>query len=360
MDKAIEKLIRAGIRAAGMNVRERAFLLAFRATQKRAAKTRRKWEDNGIHIPPFLIASITKSCNLACKGCYAMAFAGCGEKGGQSLTAAEWGNIFTEAQHLGIAFILLAGGEPLLRRDILAEAIQRPHILFPIFTNGTLLDRELITLFQKHKNLLPVLSLEGTEKETDERRGKGVYAAIEEAMGQFKKRRTFFAASITVNRENIATVTEDGFVRGLMDRGCKLIFYVEYVAADPGTEALTLEEEERTYLKRRTEALRRNCSPVPFLCFPGDEEKLGGCLGAGRGFFHIGVGGDAEACPFSPFSDINLKNNSLLAAIQSPLFHNLAANGFLNQDHRGGCALLPKAGEVRAMADESRTLHYNY
>lgn len=80
-------------------------------------------EDNGEHIPPFLIASITSQCNLHCAGCYSR----CNEATVDAapvkqLTGDEWNKVFTEAEDLGISFILLAGGEPMLRRDVIEAA----------------------------------------------------------------------------------------------------------------------------------------------------------------------------------------------------------------------------------------------
>ena len=44
------------------------------------------------------------------------------------LTSREWFRIFDEADDLGISFILLAGGEPMLRRDIIEAAGKKPGI----------------------------------------------------------------------------------------------------------------------------------------------------------------------------------------------------------------------------------------
>ena len=38
--------------------------------QQKAAKIRAAWEQQGVHVPPMLIFSITSRCNLHCKGCY--------------------------------------------------------------------------------------------------------------------------------------------------------------------------------------------------------------------------------------------------------------------------------------------------
>ena len=111
--------------------------MRFSAVSAKASAKREKFEEQGEHIPPFLIASITSACNLHCKGCYSRqnnATSDCAPK--DQLSAEEWDRIFTEAEELGISFILLAGGEPLMRRDVLEKAAGHPDIVFPVFTNG--------------------------------------------------------------------------------------------------------------------------------------------------------------------------------------------------------------------------------
>ena len=47
----------------------------------------------------------------------------------KQLTVEKWLRIFEEADRLGISFILLAGGEPMIRRDIIEAAWTYPNIL---------------------------------------------------------------------------------------------------------------------------------------------------------------------------------------------------------------------------------------
>jgi MoaA/NifB/PqqE/SkfB family radical SAM enzyme len=86
-----------------------------------------------------------------------------------------------------------------------------------------------------------------------------------------------------------------------------------------------------------------------YISFPGDEKGSGGCVAAGRGFFHINSHGGAEPCPFSPYSDVNVKNTSLREAIHSPLFHALQKDGILLDDHAGGCVLYEKRDIVEQL-----------
>lgn len=87
----------------------------------------------------------------------------------QLLSTKDWERIFAEAEDLGISFILLAGVEPLLRQDVLRAAGLHRKILFPVFTNGTMLLDPGLRLLEDNPNLLLVLSIEGNEKETDGR-----------------------------------------------------------------------------------------------------------------------------------------------------------------------------------------------
>lgn len=354
MNKAIERLIKDTLLAALQNPRESAFLLNYMAAQKRAAKKRDEWENKGIHIPPFLIASITSECNLFCKGCYARENQqGCDHRDQKELSTGEWEKIFTEAQDLGIAFILLAGGEPLLRKDIIRAAAQFPRIIFPVFTNGTMMDQGMVDLFHKKRNLVPVLSLEGKEKDTDTRRGAGVYTVLTKTMERMKNNGIFFAVSITVTKENLETVTEDEFIEQLRLKGCGLVFYVEYVPMDKGAGPAAPDEADRVFFAERLQSLRTSHERMIFLSFPGDESATGGCLAAGRGFFHINAVGAAEPCPFSPFSDSGVKNHLILEALQSPLFRKLSQENFLDIPHEGGCALFGREDEIRALLQKN-------
>ena len=86
--------------------------------------------------------------------------------------------------------------------------------------------------------------------------------------------------------------------------GCKSMIYVEYVPVSDESKHLALSEEQEEKLRARIDELRQKYEEIVFISFPGDEKSSGGCVAAGRGFFHINSHGGAEPCPFSPFSDL--------------------------------------------------------
>ena len=353
--KGVEKIVADTLKATLRDPRESAFMVKFAAAANRATKRRLELEKEGLHVPSFLIASITSACNLHCAGCYSR----CNEatvdaEPVKQLTTEEWTNVFKEAESLGVSFIMLAGGEPLLRWDVIEAAGQMKNILFPIFTNGTYMDDTTFAQLDKCRNLIPVLSIEGDKEITDNRRGAGVYDRLIAAMDGLHERNLLFGASITVTTENIREVTSPAFMEKLVSRGCKLVIYVEFVPVTEEAKHLAPSDAEREYLLTAMQALREAFPELVALAFPGDEKADEGCMAAGRGFFHINSHGGAEPCPFSPYSDVNVRDLGVRGALKSPLFLALQDKGILDDDHVGGCVLYEKRDLVeRILAGES-------
>ena len=209
----------------------------------------------------------------------------------------------------------------MMRKDILEAVAEVKDMIFPIFTNGTLIGPSYLEFLRKHLNMVPIISIEGTAMGTDERRGQGVFRRAMQSMELLKQEDLFFGTSITVTTENYRMVTSSEFIDQLRSYGCKIVFFIEYVPTEEGTEHLAFT----------------------------DEKALGGCLASGRGFFHIGPDGSAEPCPFSPFSDSNVVELGLRGALQSPLFRKIRAARALGWEHTGGCTLFEHREEIESM-----------
>lgn len=311
------------------------FVLRTLFFQNKAAKKRLTLTATGLQVPPFLIISITKKCNLNCHGCYAKAQ----ERGNETdLDTNRINLLFSEAQELGISIIMLAGGEPLLRQDVVLLTRNYPKILFPFFTNGLLINQSLLTELKKYPHLIPVISIEGQEEQTNLRRGYGIFQHLLEMFNHLKKSGIFFGVSITVTSKNFQQVTDDDFVLQLVKKGSKLFFYVEYIPVAPDTDHLVLSSEQQANISDKMAFLRKRF-PALFIAFPGDEDTYGGCLASGRGFVHISPAGHLEPCPFAPFSDINLQSLSLKDALRSEFLEFIRSNHDKLNESKGGCAL---------------------
>jgi MoaA/NifB/PqqE/SkfB family radical SAM enzyme len=144
-------------------------------------------------------------------------------------------NIFSEAGDLGISFCVLAGGEPLVREEILEITREYPKILFLVFTNGILINDDVIQKLKGRQNFIPVISMEGYEEGTDGRRGKGICQRLQHVIEELGNKHMFWSVSLTVTQSNFSEVTDKGFIRSLINMGCKLFFFLEYTPINEET-----------------------------------------------------------------------------------------------------------------------------
>jgi MoaA/NifB/PqqE/SkfB family radical SAM enzyme len=313
--------------------------------QRKAAAVRRQHEVNGLLVPPVMIVSITSRCNLSCSGCY---MHGRAEKPKEEMSPGVLATVTRQAAELGVSVIVIAGGESLVRQEeIFALAQAHPRILFPVFTNGLLIDDAMAAKIAACRNIVPVISFEGFREETDTRRGIGVYDRLLSICARLKDRTIFFGCSVTTTRKNFDNVTSVAFVRQMTGAGARVFTFVEYVPMAPGTENLVLTHEQKKTLQAVLADYNRKF-PALFISFPGDEETYGGCLAAGRGFVHVSPSGDLEPCPAAPYSDANLSIVPLREALQSRLLSRLREKPEFLAETEGGCALRAN----RAWAEE--------
>jgi MoaA/NifB/PqqE/SkfB family radical SAM enzyme len=304
--------------------------------QRKAAAVRRQHEQEGLIVPPVMITSITSRCNLACAGCYMHGRDG---RPQADMSPEILGSVVRQAADLGTSVIVIAGGEPLVRQEeIFRMAGSHPRILFPVFTNGLLIDEAVAAAIAACRNIVPVISFEGFRTDTDERRGTGVFDRLLATCSRLKERGVFFGCSVTTTCKNFDNVTGELFIRQMLNTGARVFTFVEYVPMVPGSEGLVLTHEQKKTLQAVLADYNRKF-PALFIGFPGDEDTYGGCLAAGRGFVHISPSGDLEPCPAAPFSDANLAQVSLREALQSRLLGRLREEPEVLAERAGGCAL---------------------
>ena len=316
---------------------------------RKAARLRARWKKRGIQVPPILMLSITNDCNLRCPGCYNQSFHSSGPK---ELRDEKLWQITEEARELGISFFVIAGGEPLMRPAIMNIMRAFPEIIFLLFTNGTLIDARVIAYLSIQHNVIPLISLEGKREETDARRGEGVYDQLMQTMERLRKQNTFYGISLTLTRMNFSMITSDAFIDECHRNGCKFFLFLEYTPTQEGTEDWVLTTDQRDRMRTMMKNYRNRFKAL-FIAVPWDEDDVGGCLSAGRGFVHINAVGDLEPCPFAPFSDTNVREQSLQAALQSELCEKIRNIPELSIEKGGGCVLWKERERVKSLLEKT-------
>jgi radical SAM protein with 4Fe4S-binding SPASM domain len=124
-------------------------------------------------IPLSGSLELTWRCNLRCAHCYITAAESWSEAGHQhrELAAPEWYRIIDQITDEGCVWLLLTGGEPLLRADFwdIYLYAKRRGMLITLFTNGTLLTEELAEKLRDWPPRHVEITLYGRTQETYER-----------------------------------------------------------------------------------------------------------------------------------------------------------------------------------------------
>ena len=215
-----------------------------------------------------------------------------GRRGGRK-SEARLRSLFAQARELGVSVIALAGDEPLVRPELLDLAGDYPDIQFVLSTDGSLIGGAALDRLESLRNVIPVLSLDGYAVETKERQGEGVHGRTILAMERMRERRIFFGASVTVTRRSFPLVTSRMFARDLVEQGCRLFIYVDYMPVEPGTEHLVPSQSQRNCGSLSMSVLRSEF-PALFLASSNMEQRFGGSVAAGRAFVHVSAEGDLE------------------------------------------------------------------
>jgi MoaA/NifB/PqqE/SkfB family radical SAM enzyme len=271
---------------------------------------------HGIHVPALLVISPTMQCNLNCYGCYAGEYS----QAHRGLSFELIDRIINEAKEMGIHFIVITGGEAFVRKDLLQIYEKHNDVGFQIYTNGSLLNEETVAKLAELGNVMPCISVEGFEKETDERRGKGHFTKIMGAMERLNSAGVLFGFSATSTRHNTDVILSDDFIDLMIEKGAILGWYFTYIpiGREPDTNLMQT-PEQRDYQRDRISEIRNNKS-ILLADFWNDGWLTNGCIAAGERYLHINANGDAEPCVFAHFAMDNIKEKSLAEVLDSPLF----------------------------------------
>ncbi|MFP4066002.1 MAG: radical SAM protein [Spirochaetaceae bacterium] len=294
----------------------------------RGSQRREELSANGNTVPSVLVISPTMRCNLNCTGCYS----GLYEKQGE-LSREDLENILDQARDLGIYFIVVSGGEPYMMKDTLTDLFAKYNDMFFLtYTNGTFFDRDLARRLGKLGNVAPAISVEGWQKETDERRGRGIWDRVHTAMENLRREGVMFGISVTQTKYNLDAILDDAFVEHFINQGTIFGWYFMFmpVGKDPILD-LVPTPEQRVYSANRVRELRAKY-PMFLADFWNDGDAVNGCMAGGKGYAHVISNGNVEPCVFAHFGIDNIREKSLFEALNSPFFKHIRSRFPYNEN----------------------------
>jgi MoaA/NifB/PqqE/SkfB family radical SAM enzyme len=312
----------------------------------RAMKMKEKHQCN---VPWAILMDPTAACNLKCTGCWAAEY----DKA-DSLSNEELDKIIRQGKKLGIYMYIYSGGEPLVRKnDLIKLADKHQDCAFLAFTNGTLIDDTFAENLARVGNFALAISVEGYEEETDLRRGKGTYQKAIKGMDTLKKYGVPFGFSTCYHSKNTEVVGSDEYMDFMVEKGCMFGWYFTYMPlGKDAVPELLASPKQREYMYHQVRKAR-NEKPIFLMDFWNDGEYVNGCIAGGRCYLHINASGDVEPCAFIHYSNVNIRETSLLDALKSPLFMEYHRNQPFNENHLRPCPLLDNPDYLKEMVHNS-------
>jgi MoaA/NifB/PqqE/SkfB family radical SAM enzyme len=289
-------------------------------------------EKYGEYPPLFCVLSPTKACNLACVGCYATSDR-------QSTPKLDYETTRKVVQDVhdtfGSRFMTISGGEPFMYKDggktIYDIFEEFNDMFFLTYTNATLIDEKVARRLAELGNVTPCISVEGFEKETDERRGKGVYQKIMNAMQYLRDYGVPYGMSVTATSKNIdILLTEEFYDYYFNELGITYVFQFQMMPVGRGKEVIDLmiTPQQRVDLYHLWKKLLCD-KRYPIADFWNSGAVVDGCLAYGRwsGYFYVNWYGNVMPCVFVPYYKDNVKDlyaqgKNLGDALQSKFFKN--------------------------------------
>jgi MoaA/NifB/PqqE/SkfB family radical SAM enzyme len=311
-----------------------------------ADKLRVAYRDEYGYLPPFVVLiSPTMRCNLRCSGCFA------GEYDVSSdLKPEVIDRVCQEMKAIGINFVTILGGEPFVYQPLWDIFARHQDVVFQVFTNGTLIDRQLAERIVSLGNVALCFSLEGFEEKTDARRGEGTFRKVMQGMDYMREAGGLFFYSVTTTKDNVEESVSDEFIDLMIEKGAALGWYFNYIPVGrrPDFENMPT-PEQRNYVRKKVAEIRSR-KPILLVDFWGDGPLVGGCLAGGKLYLHINNRGDVEPCIFCHVATDNIKEKSLVECLNSDFFKAIrAAQPFGHNDIRP-CPLIDHPGAMASLA----------
>jgi MoaA/NifB/PqqE/SkfB family radical SAM enzyme len=301
----------------------------------------------GFYPPGLYVISPTMRCNLNCYGCYSSEY-----DRKQDLSFELMDKVVRETKELGIHFAVISGGEPFLHKNLLDLFELHNDVAFMVYTHGGFLNQKLVTKLADLGNVMPCISLEGFEEETDARRGRGHYQNVMRAMNMLREAGILFGFSATLTSKNAEVILSDRYIDIFVEKGCVLGWYFTYIPIgrkpDLGLMPTPL---QRNQLRERVRYFRET-KPILFGDFMGDGALVGGCLAAGRKYFHVNSHGDVEPCVFCHYAVDNVRDKHIKEILNSSFFQAIRAQIPYNKNLYRPCMLRDKPEVARRAIDE--------
>jgi MoaA/NifB/PqqE/SkfB family radical SAM enzyme len=214
----------------------------------------------------------------------------------------ELNRIVGDAKAHGNAYFGILGGEPFLHPQLLDLFAAHPDCYFQVFTNGQLITDDIARELARLGNVTPLISIEGSEIVSDERRGRTqVLTRTLEGLAACRRHRLLIGVATSVCQTNVDLVSE-AWLRRLIGMGVHYVWFHTYRVVGPKPNPQLALRPEQVLAVRRFVVRMRARLPIAIVDAYWDDRGEALCPMATGVSHHIGPGGHIEPCPVIQFA----------------------------------------------------------
>ena len=252
----------------------------------------------GEYFPPFLYLSILNSCNLRCQGCWVDV-----EAPRAQIDLGTLNRVIGDAKAHGNSFFGILGGEPFMHPELFDVLAARPDCYFQIFTNGQFITEKVARELRRLGNATPLVSIEGREMVSDERRGrKDVLNKTLRGLRHCLDAKVLTGVATSVCQTNIQELLTEKWLRELIDFGVHYVWYHTYRPVGPKMNPdLALRPEQLVEVRKFVVEMRSRV-PIAIVDAYYDHTGKALCPMSTGVSHHIGPTGGIEPCPIIQFA----------------------------------------------------------
>ena len=313
----------------------------------RSVQMHKKRLKQGIYFPPFLHISVINSCNLHCQGCWVDVKAK-----QEKLDIDRLDKLIVQAKEAGNYFFGILGGEPFMHKNLLEALSRHPDAFFQVFTNGQLITEEVAKEIRRLGNITPLISVEGSEFVSDERRGgKDVLNRTMAGLQNCLDQKIITGVCTSLCRSNIDDFLTEEWVDNLIAKGAMYMWFHTYRPIGPSpNEDLALTPEQQKRIRRFVVEMRAK-KPIGIIDAYYDHEGQAVCPAATGISHHISPYGDIEPCPIVQFSKESIDDDR-------GIYETITQSSFLSDFRKlaaettRGCIVLERPDLLKELAEK--------
>jgi len=301
----------------------------------------------GEYFPAFVYISILNSCNLRCQGCWVDV-----EAERSQLDVEAVSRLIEDAKTQGNRFFGILGGEPFLHPGLFEILERHPECYFQIFTNGQCITPKIAQRLRELGNATPLISIEGREMVSDERRGNvDVFARTLRGLEACLEAELLTGVATSVCQSNIQDLLTEDWLRELIRKGVHYVWFHTYRPVGPKMNPqLGLTPEQLVQVRRFIVEMRTKM-PIGIVdAYYGHDGKALCPMSTGISH-HISPYGDVEPCPIIQFAKEDIRDpRGIVATLRDSAF--LKDFRELTAKATRGCVVLERPDLVKELVQK--------